>query len=440
MVALLFSLAGFFGFYLFAKELFGEREGVLAAALYALCPAVLFHNNQFVAETFLFSTAPFLYWSLLKAMCPDRARWAWAFLAVVLGAALILFKQSGFLLLAVSVFLPWARLERDRGKIAGSLGGWNWKRTALNCLLVVVVIFVAHYLSELVLPAAFEHARAKFNHKWLMSEQELMRFPADVWLTNLKVVRDYVGAYYSWAVTVLVVAFLFLARSRRCFSGLALLFMGLAAAGGVTFLLRGFNEYIFNTAVIVLLLPLLARTALIAWELLARTKNRWMPVGLLAVTGVMLLHWGYQIVLIGLSPAKYIERSTPWAVANYLKSWSTGFGVKEIVTLLAKEKRTGVVFTDTQWGNPRTALEVYGRTLFPQLRLVPISKEFLDPAETRKMRDLARRLGPVRLVIFSADASGERSQWQSNIEREMCETPRTIRAVPGQTPIVVCEF
>ena len=74
-VAFLVSIAGFFGFYLFAKELFGEREGVISALLYLLCPPVLFHNNQFTAETFLISTAPLFYWALLRAMQPDKARW-----------------------------------------------------------------------------------------------------------------------------------------------------------------------------------------------------------------------------------------------------------------------------------------------------------------------------------------------------------------------------
>ena len=439
-VALIFSLAGFFGFYVFAKELFGEREAVVAAAFYAFCPAVLFHNNEFVAETFLFSTAPVLYWALLKAIRPGRWRWTWAFPAVAFGTALILFKQSGFLLLALSVFLPLGRFERDEGKNAASIGGWKWKRLVLNCSLVVVVILAAHYLSELAFPSAFEAARGKFNQRWVMTGKDLMRFPVDIWLANLKVVRDFIGAYYSWAVPILFGAFLFYACWKRCFSELALAFMVLAAAAGVTFLLRGFNEYIFNTAVIVMLLPLLARTAVTAWKFLPKTKNRWAPLSLLALVGAMLVHWVAQITLIKLSPAKYLERSTPWAVANYLESWSTGFGVKETVALLAKEKRTGVVFTDTQWGNPRTALELYGKNRFPQLRLISISREFLDPAETRKLRDLARRVGPVRLVIFSADPSGGRSQWQRNVESEMCEKRRTIRAVPEQMPIVICEF
>ncbi len=87
MVSLLVSICGLFGFYAFTNELFGEREGVLAAFLYLLCPSVLFYNNQFIAETFLFSTAPLFYWTVLRALRPTAWRWGWSFLAIVLGTA-----------------------------------------------------------------------------------------------------------------------------------------------------------------------------------------------------------------------------------------------------------------------------------------------------------------------------------------------------------------
>ena len=143
---------------------------------------------------------------------------------------------------------------------------------------------------------------------------------------------------------------------------------------------------------------------------------------------------------MGVSPGRYIERSTPWAINNYLKSWSTGFGVKEIVTTLEKEPRAGIIVADSQWGNPRTALEVYGKRRFPNLRIVGVTREFLDRAETRKIRDFVPKLGPVHLAIYSADSSGPRAAWQANLEEQMCGTRQEIKAYPSQTAIVVCSF
>ena len=435
VVTLLVSLAGFFGVYLFSKELFSEREGVIAAALYVLCPPVLLHNSQFTAETFLFSTAPFVYWALLRAMRGNKLDWTWAVAAAFFGIALLLFKQSGFTLLAVSILLPLARLPQKSRSLRLSARPIAW-----NVGLVVAVIGVSLLAANTVLPSEFNAARDHFNRRWVMSFPELTTFPLGIWRANWKVIADYIGSSYSWAVPLLLCVFIWLAIRRKNFAELAIALMCLAGAGAVLFFLRGFNEYLFNTAVIAVLLPVLARAIVFASELAPSGRETAVRRGVLVVAGLALIHWVYQDTLMAVAPGKYFERSTPWAATNYLKSWSTGFGVKEIVNLLANEKRPGIVFVDPQWGNPNIALKVYCKQRFPNLTIVDITREFLDPNETRKLKEVTARSPLVRLAIYSADASDERRQWQANIEEQMCERREEIRAYPTQMPIVVCRF
>ena len=73
----------------------------------------------------------------------------------------------------------------------------------------------------------------------------------------------------------------------------------------------GFNEYVFNTAVIAVLVPVLARTAVLIWELKQSGKAAWPRASLLVLAGLVSLNWGYQLILMSVSPGKYIERSTP---------------------------------------------------------------------------------------------------------------------------------
>ena len=449
IVAGLVSLLGLAGFYHFAKEFFGPREAVISALLYTLCPTVLFHNNQFTAETFLFSTAPFFYWALLKMMRSKRWKLPWAILGTATGTALLLFKQSGSLLLAMAIALPLAQLRKkettpakahDTTGEARAAAHWNWKEFAVDCLCVALVIGFSHAAARMVIPSAFDSTREHFNGRWVMSPRELFHFPMEAWRTNLRVVAEYVGSYYSWAVPLFFCVFTGFAVRRRNLPELALAIMCLAGGGAVIFLLRGFNEYLFNTAVIAVLLPLLARTGLLVWDMTRSGNAGRVRAGLLICAGILAGYWGYQLVLMSCSPGKYIERSTSWAVGNYLKGWPTGFGVKEVVALLEKEKRPGILFVDPQWGNPQAALRIYGRTRFPNLRIVPISMEFLNPSETRKLRDDSRQMGQVRLAIFSADNSDERDKWQRNVEQQMCDTRQEIRAYPDQTPIIVCSF
>ena len=432
VVALVVSFIGLCGFYLFGRELFGEGEGVLTAILYVLCPPVLFHNNQFTAETFLFSTAAFLYWAILRALRPEKSRWVWAIAATIFATALLLFKQSGFLLLGVSLFLPLLRLRKEEG-------AWKWKDFLFNLLLVAAVILCAQMAAKAVLPSEFNATRQRFNSQWVMSARELLQFPTHVWTANLKLVADYIDAYYSWFLPFFVGVYVCAAVYQKRWKDLVLVAMCLDGAAGVILLLRGFNEYLINTAVIVVVLPMLARTGLWIWNLARIGPDRLLRGGLTVFASLMLTYWAYQIGVAGASPAKYIERSTPWAAANYLRGWPAGFGIKEVVAILEKEKRPGVILADAQWGNPRTALEVY-QARFPNLRLVPVTQEFLDPAETRKLADVARNLGPARFAIFSADSSGSRRTWQENLEREMCTERTEIKSTPEQIPIVVCRF
>jgi 4-amino-4-deoxy-L-arabinose transferase-like glycosyltransferase len=435
IVALLVSVAGFFGIYLFSKELFGEREGVVAAALYVLCPPALLHNGQFTAETFLFSSAALVYWALLKAMRWNTLEWVWAIVAAFFGTALLLFKQSGFSLLAISVILPLARLPQKDIRLRQAA-----KQVAWDVGLVATVICISLLAANTILPSEFNATRDHFNHRWVISLPELAALPLPVWRANLKLVTNYIGSSYSWAVPLLFCVFTWLAVRRRHFAELAIATMCLAGGGAVTFLLRGFNEYLFNTAVIAVLLPLLARTIVFASEFARESREVSLRLAVLVLSGLALSHWIYHETLMTVSPGKYFEQSTPWAAANYLKSWSTGFGVKEIVKMLEKEKRPGIVVADPQWGNPRTALEVYRNKRFPNLQISGITREFLDRNEARKLKEFATRLGSVHFAIYSADTSEGRPQWQTNVEEQMCEHREEIRAYPAQIPIIVCQF
>jgi 4-amino-4-deoxy-L-arabinose transferase-like glycosyltransferase len=425
VIALLFSTAGFFGIFLFAKELFTEREGVLAAVLYALCPPVLLHNDQFTAEAFLFSTAPVFYWALLKAMRWKKWDWIWAIAAVFLGMALVLFKQSGFSLVFLSLLLPMAHPRTNFGR---------------NFFLVGAVVIVSLVATNAIIPSEFDATREHFNRRWVLSLPELAAAPVATWRTNLNMVCDYISATYSWAIVLFFSIFTWLAVQRRNVPELMLTMMCLAGAGGIIFFLRGFNEYLFNTAVIAILLPLLARLGIVIGDFMRERKSAWLSYPILFCAGLMLLFWGYQDILMSVSPGKYFGRSSRWARANYLQSWSTGFGIKEIISMLEKEKAPGIIFADTQWGNPRTALEIYRAKRFPNLRIVPISQEFLDPAGARKLADAAKKSVQLRFAIFSADRSETRAEWITNIEREMCETRTEMKLHPGQTSIVVCQF
>jgi hypothetical protein len=305
--------------------------------------------------------------------------------------------------------------------------------------LVLAVIVLSRLATDAILPAQFNEVRARFNSKWAMSPSEILGAPFQIWSANFRLIVDYVVAYYWWAMLPLVGLFFWKAVRVKGSADLVLSCMFLTAAGSVAFLLRGFNEYVFNPAVIALLLPLSARAIVWVWRR-DGSFARWARYGFLACAVATIAHWTYQDTLMGISAAKYFERSTPWAKVNYLEHWSSGFGVKEIVAVLEKEKRPGIVVADFHWGNPRTALEIYARKRFPNLRIVPITPEFADESEVKKIRDIAVGLAPARFAIYSAETSRSREAWMRNLEKEMCAEREEIQVVRSQIPIILCRF
>lgn len=302
------------------------------------------------------------------------------------------------------------------------------------------MIFAANLAASAVIPVDFDATREQFDSLWVMSPVEILRLPMKIWAGNLGMIADYIGAYYSWVVGLFYSACVWLAIRRRDFAEIALVLMCLAGGGAIIFFLRGFNEYMLNTAVVAVLLPSLAQGAVVMWDLFRGKTARLARGGLLVATAVTASIWCRQMVLMATTPGAYFEQSTKWAAANYLTSWPTGFGIKELVAMLEKEPGPGVIFADPQWGNPRTALQVYARR-FPKLRVVPVTAEFTDAAKRRELRDIARTMGPTRLLIFSAGAASARGEmWTRDAEREMCDTRTEIKAWPRQMPIVVCRF
>ena len=100
----------------------------------------------------------------------------------------------------------------------------------MNALLAVAVIVCSVIAAKAVLPAAFNSTRDHFNSRWVLSIAEVFSFPTSIWRTNLGVVADYIGSYYTWAVALFFAGFTWLALRRKNFPELTLAGMCLAGA------------------------------------------------------------------------------------------------------------------------------------------------------------------------------------------------------------------
>ncbi len=424
LLTVLISLLGMCGMYLLARELWGVREGLFAAFLYAISPAVLIYDSQFIAEPFLAALAPWFYWSMLRAFGPSKGRWWFLGTAALLGAAILLVKQSGTLILLLALLLPWvSRTDQteDRARVIRR-----------RVLLALCAILVAMVLPRLIVPLAFWLDSASFNARWVLPLAGLLQLPRDLWAGNVGMVGDYYYHVYSLFAAGLCALFLFRALRRRELAEIGITAMFLWGSLAVIVGLRGFNDYTYNAAVATLILLMLAR-------ILAAPLSRPARRVVLALGALLVLNWGYQAGRMMLRPAEYFLGSTAWMRTSYVTNWPTGFGVREVAEFLKQQPGPGIVFADPQWGNPGTSLEVY-QEWYPDIRVAKISQQFFDPNTVRELRERSIETYRTRLVIFSAVTVNQRERWQANVFALLCDEKTEIAPAAGQMPIVLCRF
>ena len=430
--SILFSLFGFVGIYFLVLYLYGRREALWASAIFIICPPILMYNTQFVAETYVFSAATIFYLFSLLAMRAPKINYWFLGLAILSGAALLLFKQSGALYLYLGLLLSFIP--------TGGLGtGVN---PLLKKLLLMTLIAIASFLIyKLIIPFDLALGANWFTARWTFSFWEIGQLPTNAWFSNLSSVFDFYLYYYTLAAIFIIFGFIFYVFSRRDVRDLVICFMFLVSSLSVIIGLKSFNEYIYNTAAIIFLVIILARLAAILSEHAPRGHLSRPVLVTNLVLGlfyaIMIGIWLYQVGLMKISPIKYIERSSPWMRGNYLTGWSGGFGIGQVIDLLKRQEGPALAIVDPQWGNPGTALQVY-QNYYPQVLTIPLSQDFLDPA---RRRELHLEEFKNRFVIFSKrDIVTRDDAWRQNVLDNFCLKREEFKEYEKQTPIVVCEF
>jgi hypothetical protein len=199
----------------------------------------------------------------------------------------------------------------------------------------------------------------------------------------------------------------------------------------------------YHTAVIAVLIPILARTFASALEdaKCTLTRMRWIGGATAGLVVILAASWVYQIGYMAIAPGGYLLSRTPWMRENYVENWPTGFGVKEVVQFLKEQPGPGIVFVDPQWGNPATSLEVFGKQ-YPQLIVTSVTTQFLSGDGAATIKKECEPLYKTRLVIFSEGSRNQpgRAAWQRNVLERLCSDKQEIRPQPRQMPILICRF
>lgn len=349
----LFSLAGFFssnlflagrltvvliglgttiGVFLTARRIFDRKIAFWLALIYLLVPYVFFFERMALMEGMLNFIA---IWSFYLTFClleKPRTKLA-IILGVILGVGMWIKSSSIFF-----VFLAFLSL----------LAGYLFKKKNRRYLIVTVyslIIFLFVFV-PLFLHSSYRLIAQK-DLEFRLSTGELLSFPLNLWLRNLRF-------YSSWL--------LFYATPFLLISGL----LGLRKNYLALWFFLPFLAAIFlsrqpNSRYIVLMTPFLVLLAGEAFRFLEKRKPFFIVVFVLVVIPCLF----YDLIQL-IKPEKFFNCFPPNQAilvdkSQYITNWTSGYGVEPVVEYLNRASKEEKILVGVRLdsGNPESAIFVY---------------------------------------------------------------------------------
>ncbi len=341
LVSVVTGFLSMLGIYVVSKKMFGEKIALIASILYIITPLFSFFDRQALMESAITAVGIWSYYLFSLLLQTNKRKHA-----VLLGAVLGIgfFIKSTTLVFVFIIFLLtgyyWFRDPKKRGTLFQTLG----------------IVFATFLLVDILLLIQPEFWRTfHANSRYSLTLTELLRFPVSVWLRNLT--ANIVIAFFYISPLILLSAIggsvmLYKAKTKQIRLYIAWFVLGLL----LQIFVSRFASQRYSVAFFPLLLP---PAAFFLLELIKKNK----VVG--AVTSLLLFIPAFLFTVLQIfSPTDYFlfgEKYTMYPEMQYVKNFTSGYGVLEAVNFLKNEAMAKkiIVGIAENSGNPESAMSVY---------------------------------------------------------------------------------
>jgi len=316
-----------------------KKISFMSSLFYLLYPFALVYDRMALMDDLVgtFSLLSlFLAVLLVKTLRLD--------VALLLGFALsggILTKTSGFLSI---YFLPLTLLLFDWQKEK------RWYRLKAWLILVFLAVVISQFFYAILRLSPLFHMISQKDSTFVYSFQEWLKHPFNFLWGNLKGEMDWLRRYLTWPWLLLVISSFFwkkyLKEKLFLFGWFLAPFTALALFGRVLY-----PRFIFFMT-----LPLLILVAYSFYRLTQRLAKRFLVFGFCVLIFGFVFYFDYQILFNPPhAPITFSDK------AQYVTSWPSGTGIKEMVSFLEKEasRHPIVVATEGTFGMFPASIEIY---------------------------------------------------------------------------------
>lgn len=343
------GLIGCIAIYKTGELVFSKRAGIIAAALYILCPMLLFYDRMALFDS---SLTAMLITSVYFAIRTGKSRrlsdgLAWGFF---LGLA-FLSKPTALVFLPLTVFAAFMTVPLTDGK----------KYAKKLSVLSLVAIVLAEIMNNLQRISSAYPAMVRKNQQFQQPLSELLSHPFALTAGNLKGFFFWTVDYYTWPLLIFGIIALLYGLRTRTQSILMLLVLWFVPL----FLLATIGREIFPRYILLVVPYFLLIVAYGIDQLLSHKTFRY--AGFVVIIGLSIPLMSFDYLLLT-SPQK---APLPLSDANqYVLQHPSGYGLSEVYAFLRKESEKEKITVVTQgtfglypyafylefWGNSRISI------------------------------------------------------------------------------------
>lgn len=340
-VSILFGTLSAIGLYQIGLKIRNKKAGVLAVLCYMIIPIFAFYDRQALMEAAIGCIGIWIFYCILLMKETQTSRYP-VIIGVLLGIGFMIKSQSILFLVPLALLSILAILKRSE------------KRSiVLKRFLIVLMTFVS---TDILLFLQPEYWRTlSLNNKYVLTLPELLHFPIKVWIAtgiaNLSIIFFFVTpGVMALSIMYLISVIKNISKIKQDEALMVFWFI-------TVFLLQTLLIKSTSQRYLVSYLPFIALFT--AFALTSISKPLFRKSAYLLFLPAILLS-----LLELFNPLVYItfmEKLTPYAELGYIRGYTSGILVKDVVSFLEKkgEKEKIAVGIAKNTGNPESALIAY---------------------------------------------------------------------------------
>lgn len=340
LFAVSMGLFGLVGMFTLLFYVFGKRAALVGSLIFVLNPYFLFYDRLALVDS---GVNAFFIWILLFSIILARTlRLDMAIIMGLIAGFGLLAKSSVQIFVGLSVFAPILFAEYNKRQFTRKLINYFF----LYAIVAVLAILI--YNVQRLSP--FLHYVAEKNTTFVMTFDEFLKNPFEVFSRNIRLVPEYVGWEAGFFFSIMSLAGLFLLWKKNLQMALYLTLWVVIPYGMISF----FSKVVFGRYLIFFgsLLVIFA-----TYFVVSQTKKNMVAV-LLALYVVSIAFADYAIIADYKNvPLPPIDRG------QYIEGWPAGWGSKEVMEF-AREKsaeKPVIILAEGNFGMSGDVLDVFLR-------------------------------------------------------------------------------